>query len=266
MAIAQLSEEQIRSWTRAQKDEWWLKNVFRGDMPQLTVRSALTGALLGAVLAATALYIGAKTGITIGVGLTAVILAFALYRIMHAMGIAADFTILENNCTQSIATAAGYMVSPMIASLAAYMLVTGQIIPWWHMVVWMCVVSIIGVLLAFPMKRRFINEEQLPFPEGRASGVVLDALYTGAAKAGMFKARLLGFTALVAGLYQFIISDGWMKLLQFKILRLDQWAGLKEPWTFHERLDSYYYAAAAKAKPIYTRRSSAPTSASSGCD
>ena len=74
------------------------------------------------------------------------------------------------------------MVAPMISSLAAYMLVTGQIIPWWHMVVWMCVISIIGVLLAFPMKRRFINEEQLPFPEGRASGVVLDALYTGAAQ------------------------------------------------------------------------------------
>ena len=246
MALIQLDEEQIRTWTRAQKDEWWFKNVFRGDMPQLTIRSALTGALLGAVLAATALYIGAKTGITIGVGLTAVILAFALYRIMHAMGVASDFTILENNCTQSIATAAGYMTAPLISSLAAYMLVTGRIIPWWHMIVWMCVVSIIGVLLAFPMKRRFINEEQLPFPEGRASGVVLDALYTGSAKSGMFKARLLAFSALLAGLYQFIVSDGWMKLLQFKILRLDQWAGLKEPWTFHERLDSYYYAAAAK--------------------
>ena len=138
------------------------------------------------------------------------------------------------------------MIGPMISSLAAYMLVTGRIIPWWHMVIWMCVVSIIGVLLAFPMKRRFINEEQLPFPEGRASGVVLDALYTGAAHAGMFKARLLGLTALVTGLYQAIISDGWMKLVQFKMLRMDQWAGLKEPWVFHERLDTYYYASAAK--------------------
>jgi uncharacterized oligopeptide transporter (OPT) family protein len=246
MAVAQLQEEQIRTWTRAQKDEWWFRDVYRGDMPQLTVRSAFTGFLLGGVLAATALYIGAKTGITIGVGLTAVILAFALYRIMHSAGMIDDFTILENNCTQSIATAAGYMTAPLISSLAAYMLVTGQIIPWWHMVVWMCVVSIIGVLLAFPMKRRFINEEQLPFPEGRASGVVLDALYTGAASAGMFKARLLGVTALIAGLYQFIVSDGWMKLAQFKILRIDQWTGLKEPWTFHDRLDTYYYAAAAK--------------------
>jgi OPT family oligopeptide transporter len=247
MALIQLQEEQIRTWTRAQKDEWWFSNVYRGAMPQLTVRSAATGFLLGGVLAATALYVGAKTGIGIGVGLTSVILAFALYRLMHGMGLAEDFTILENNCTQSIATAAGYMTGPLISSLAAYMLVTGKTIPGWHMVVWMCVVSIIGVLLAFPMKRRFINEEQLPFPEGRASGVVLDALYTGSASAGMFKARLLGLTALGTGLYQAIISDGWMKLLQFKILRLDQWAGLEEPWTFHERLDSYYYAFAARA-------------------
>ena len=133
MAIQHLSDEQIRNWTRSQKDEWWLKNVFRGDMAQLTLRSGLTGFMLGGVLAATALYIAGKTGITIGVGLTSVILAFAMFRILHSVGLAADYTILENNCTQSIATAAGYMVSPLGSSLAAYMLVTGNIIPWWHM-------------------------------------------------------------------------------------------------------------------------------------
>ena len=243
MALLQLDEQQIRTWSREQKDRWWLENVYRGDMPQLTLRSAVTGFLLGGVLAATALYIAGKTGITIGVGLTSVILAFAIYRGLAAAGIGRDFTILENNCTQSIATAAGYMVAPMISSLAAYMMVTGRIIPWWHMVLWMTVVAILGVLVAFPMKRRFINEEQLPFPEGRASGVVLDALYTGAAAAGMFKARLLLYTALFTGFYQLVTSDGWMKLLQFKLLRMDKWAGMKEPWTFHDRLDSYYYAA-----------------------
>ena len=242
MAIPQLTEEQIRDWTREQKDRWWLENVYRGDMPQLTVRSAITGFLLGGILAATALYIAGKTGITIGVGLTSVILAFAIYRGLNRIGFAQDFTILENNATQSIATAAGYMVSPLISALTAYMLVTQRIIPAWHMIAWMVVVAVIGVLLAFPLKRRFINDEQLPFPEGRAAGVVLDALYTGAAGAGMFKARLLGVTAAIAALYQLAISDGWMRLLQFKVLRLDQWAGMKEPWVFHERLDSYYYA------------------------
>ena len=250
MALQQLDEEQIRTWTRAQKDEWWFRNIYRGDMPQLTIRSALTGFLLGGVLAATALYIGAKTGITIGVGLTSVILAFAIYRILNSMGVAQDFTILENNCTQSIATAAGYMVAPMIAVIPAYMLVTGKIIPAWHMIAWMTVCSIVGVLLAFPLKRRFINEEQLPFPEGRAAGVVLDALYTGAHTAGMFKAKLLGYTALLAGAYQLLVSDGWMRLLQFKLLRMDKWLGMKEPWTFHERLDTYYYAASTYVPKI----------------
>ncbi|XHS77565.1 OPT family oligopeptide transporter [Burkholderiaceae bacterium UC74_6] len=240
MAIPHLTEDQIRTWSRTQKDQWWLSQVYRGGMPQLTLRSALSGFMLGGILSATGMYIGAKTGITIGVGLTSVILAFALFRILHGMGLGSDFSILENNCTQSIATASGYVVSPLYAGLGAYMLVTGIIPPWWHIMLWMTVVAILGVLVAFPMKRRFINEEQLPFPEGRASGVVLDSLYTGDAGEGMFKARLLGLTALGAALYQAVISDGWMKLLQVKAF------GAQMAWTFHERVDTYYYEAAKK--------------------
>src|SRR5262245_65878751 len=115
MAILQLNDDEVATWTRQQKDQWWYNNVYRGDMPQLTVRSAVTGFLLGGLLAATALYIAGKTGITIGVGLTSVILAFAIYRGLNKAGFAQDFTILENNCTQSIATAAGYMVAQMIS-------------------------------------------------------------------------------------------------------------------------------------------------------
>ncbi len=246
MALPQLTEEQIRTWSRSQKDQWWFKNVYRGDMAQLTLRSALTGFCLGGVLAATNLYIGGKTGITTGVGLTSVILAFAMYRALAKSGFAQDFTILENNCTQSIATAAGYMTSPLISALAAYMIVTGHIIPWWHMLAWMLVVAVLGVFLAFPMKRRFINEDQLPFPEGRAAGVVLDALYHGAAEQGMFKARLLGRTAAVAAFVNFITGDGWMRMVQFSILRMNSWLGMKEPWTWPERLDTYYYDLAAR--------------------
>jgi uncharacterized oligopeptide transporter (OPT) family protein len=246
MAIQHLTEQQTREWTRAQKDEWWFKNVFRGDMAQLTLRSGLAGFVLGGLLAATGLYIGAKTGISIGVGLISVIMAFAIFRILHTAGLASDFTVLENNCTQSIATAAGYVVSPLFSSMAAYMLVSGTIVPWWQLMIWMVVIAALGVLVAFPMKRRFINEDQLPFPEGAACGVVLDSLYTGDAAAGMYKARLLTKVALLAAAYQAAISDGWMKLLQFKILQMDKWAGMKEPWTFHERLDQYYYEWAAK--------------------
>ena len=90
MAIEQLSEEQIRTWTLEQKDRWWLTNIFRGDMPQLTFKAALTGFLLGGILSATNLYVSAKTGITLGVGLTSVILAFGMFKLLSTLKIAKD--------------------------------------------------------------------------------------------------------------------------------------------------------------------------------
>ena len=42
MALPHLNDEEIRTWTPEQKDRWWLENVFRGNMPQLTIRAALT--------------------------------------------------------------------------------------------------------------------------------------------------------------------------------------------------------------------------------
>ncbi|MCJ7453161.1 MAG: OPT/YSL family transporter, partial [Steroidobacteraceae bacterium] len=127
MALLQLTPEQISTWTREQKDRWWFTNVYRGDMAQLTLRSALTGFVLGGLLSATNLYVGAKTGWTLGVGLTSVILTFALYRAFMRLG-ARDMTILENNCVQSIATAAGYMTMPLTSGLAAYMWATNEVL------------------------------------------------------------------------------------------------------------------------------------------
>ncbi len=234
MAIPHLTEEQIRTWTREQKDRWWLANVWRGDMPQLTLRSAITGFMLGGFLSATNLYVGAKTGWTLGVGLTSVILAFAMFRVLSSMG-AKDMTILENNCTQSIATAAGYMTGPLISGMAAYMWVQNELIPWWQMLLFNVVLSILGVLVAFPMKRKFINDEQQPFPEGRACGVVLDTLYTSAAAVGVFKAKALAIAAIVAGFVSFISGEAYMRLIQ------EKWLGFASAWHLPHNLDGWYY-------------------------
>lgn len=220
MAIPHLTDEQIRTWSLEQKDRWWFENVFRGDMPQLTIRSALMGFFLGGFLSATNLYIGAKTGWSLGVGITSVILAFSFFKVLQRSGLCKEFSILENNCVQSIATAAGYMTSPLISSLVAYMMVKGELLPWWQMLTWNVVVSILGVLFAFPLKRRFINDEQHPFPEGQACGVVMDALHTAGAAAGVMKARVLLITGLVAAGIKFIQSHAIQTWIQVRVLHL----------------------------------------------
>jgi OPT family oligopeptide transporter len=239
MAIPTLTPEQVQTWTRQEKDTWWLKNVWRGNMPQLTLRAAVTGFLLGGVLSATNLYVGAKTGWTLGVGLTSVILAFAIFRVLGRMGLR-DMTILENNCSQSIATAAGYMTSPLVAGMAAYMWIENEPMIWWQMLSFNVVLSILGVLVAFPMKRKFINDEQQPFPEGRACGVVLDTLYTTQAAVGMFKARALAISAAIAAFISFISGEAYMKLVQVHLL------GFKSAWHLPHTLDDWYYALVAK--------------------
>ena len=89
-ALPHLTDDQVRDWTLQQKDEWWLKNVFKGDMPQLTIRSALTGMMLGGVLSLTNLYVGAKTGWTLGVGITSVILSFAMFKVFASLKLSSD--------------------------------------------------------------------------------------------------------------------------------------------------------------------------------
>src|SRR6185369_2492462 len=134
----------------------------------------------------------------------------------------------------------------LISSFGAYMVVTDRIVPGWQMIVWMVVIMTLGVLIAFPMKRRFINEDQLPFPEGRACGVVLDSLYTGGAAEGLFKTRLLVISSGLAAAWAAVTGDAWMKLIEMKILMLDKWTSLKETWYIEDRIDTYFYQAAAK--------------------
>ena len=263
MALPHLTDEQVRTWSREQKDRWWLENVFRGSMPQLTIRAALTGFLLGGVLSATNLYIGAKTGWTLGVGVTSVILSFVMFRAISRAQFGKDMTILENNAVQSIATAAGYMTGPLISALMAYMFVTNTTMEWYKMLLWNVIASLLGVMVAFPMKRRFINDEQQPFPEGRACAVVLDSLYPDAPQggtknmvndmpvadphkaagegvdAGVFKAKALAVAAMIGAGLQILVAGGYMAILQISVLHT---AKVKDQlYKIPERLDAWYY-------------------------
>ena len=232
-------------------------------MPQLTLRAAITGFFLGGVLSATNLYIGAKTGWTLGVGVTSVILSFVMFRAISRLRVSSDMTILENNAVQSIATAAGYMTGPIISALMAYMFVTNTTMEWYKMLVWNVVASILGVLVAFPMKRRFINDEQQPFPEGRACAVVLDSLYpdapqggtknmvdgapvakpradgAGGVDSGLFKAKALAVAAAIGAGLQLLVASGYMAILQILVIPMSK--AKETVWKIPDRLDEWVY-------------------------
>ena len=228
--IEQLTPEQVREMSIEEKDRWWLENVYKGDMPQLTLRSGLVGMFLGCFLCLTNLYIGIKTGWTLGVGITSVILSFAIFKALSKIRLGREMTILENNAMQSCATAAGYMTGPLVASVPAYMMVTGEVIPMWQVITWVVVLAFMGVLFAFPLKRRFINDEQHPFPEGKACGVVLDGLHSEDPKEGLFKSKILIIAGTFAAAFTFLRSEKIMETINLKFLAIP---GYVEDVAFH---------------------------------
>lgn len=79
------------------------------------------------------------------------------------------------------------------------------------------------MLFAFPLKRRFINEEQLPFPEGRAAAIVLDNLHAESGD-GFFKAKILMAGASLSALIEVMRNLPVMGAMKIPFLKLpDYW-------------------------------------------
>ncbi|HEY4490536.1 MAG TPA: OPT/YSL family transporter, partial [Acidobacteriota bacterium] len=187
----------------------WLEKVYRKGARQLTVRAVIAGMLLGGVMCLSNLYVFFKTGWSMGVTVTASILAFALFQALRAARLSrSEFTILENNAMCSVASASGYMTGGgnMAAFGALLMITTFRPDPVW-MIFWFSAIAALGVFVAIPVKRQLINREKLVFPTGTATAETLLSMHGAVAKQGdarkgegVRKAKSLGFAALIAGL------------------------------------------------------------------
>ncbi len=98
---------------------------------QLTWRAVIMGWALGGVLSLTNIYIGLKAGWAFGVAITACILSYAIWTGFYRTKLArTQMTILENNCMQSTASAAGYSTGgTLISAFAAYILINNATLP-----------------------------------------------------------------------------------------------------------------------------------------
>ena len=182
----------------ADPERYWLEHVYQRGARQLTVRAVIAGMVIGAVMCLSNLYVILKTGWSLGVTLTACILAFATFGMLRGVGLLRqDFTTLENNAMGSVASAAGYMTGGgNMAAVPALLMLTGALPPAGWLMAWFAAVSALGVFAAIPIKRQLINIEQLPFPTGTATAETLQALH-GHDERSRGKARFLGIAGLI---------------------------------------------------------------------
>ena len=197
--------------TSEEVEQQWLEEVYRGRgdrLPQLTLRAVLVGTALGGILSLTNLYIGLKAGWGFGVTITACILSYAVWSVFLRLGLAKTrMTILENNCMQSTASAAGYSTgTTLVSAFAAYFMINNQALPLGLTFAWVFFLAVLGVTMTIPMKRQMINVEQLRFPTGIATAETLRALYSKGQRA-VQSARALTYAGVIAALSQFW-SDG----------------------------------------------------------
>jgi uncharacterized oligopeptide transporter (OPT) family protein len=188
-------------------EQQWFEQVYRGrgdSMPQLTLRAVLMGSVLGGALSLTNLYIGLKAGWGFGVAITACILSYMVWSGFWKAGLAkTQMSILENNCMQSTASAAGYSTgSSLVSAFAAYIMINQQQLPLGMMLGWVFFTGLMGVTMAIPMKRQMINIEQLRFPSGIAAAETLRALHTRGQKA-VRAAKALSIAGILAAFDNF---------------------------------------------------------------
>ena len=137
----------------------WLRDVYKRGARQLTVRAVISGMLIGMLMCLSNLYVVLKTGWSLGVTVTACIIAFALFSLFSKVGLLkAQFSPLENNAMGSVASAAGYMTGGgNMAAVPALFVLTGAIPNTPALMAWFGVIAALGVFAAIPIKRQLIN-------------------------------------------------------------------------------------------------------------
>lgn len=190
-------------------EEEWLRKTYKPDAPNLTVRAALVGAVIGAVMCLSNLYVFFKTGWSMGVTLTACILAFAVIQGLHRVGVWRPLGPLENNALTTVASGAGYMTGGgNMAAFGALLMVTTVRPDTMPLILWFAVIAALGVFAAIPIKRQLINKDGLAFPTGTATAETIESLHAaGSSAAGNQKAIALGVAGLIGALVA-VARDG----------------------------------------------------------
>jgi putative OPT family oligopeptide transporter len=145
------------------------------QLPELSVRALLLGAVLGMVFGASSLYLVLKVGLTVSASIPVAVIAITLFRLTHKLG-GKDSSILENSITQT-AGSAGESIAFGLGVTMPAILILGFELEISRVMLVGVLGGLLGILLMIPMRRTMIVEQHhaLKYPEGTACAEVLKA-------------------------------------------------------------------------------------------
>jgi len=188
----------------------WLKKTYQPDATNLTVRAVIVGMFIGAAMSLSNLYVFFKTGWSMGVTLTACILAFSAFQLLQGLRITRKpLGTLENNALTTVASGAGYMTGGgNMAAFGALLMVTTVRPDTFSMIAWFALIAALGVFAAIPIKRQLINQEGLAFPTGTATAETIESIHSAASGAGASKSKWLAVSGVLAAALTWF-RDAW---------------------------------------------------------
>ncbi|KAF8342899.1 oligopeptide transporter [Cantharellus anzutake] len=186
----------------------------------LTIRALVVGIVLGAIVGASNIYLGLKTGFTFGPQLFGAIFGFAilkpLAKIIGGIGPgwltgSKNFGPKENVTVQSAATAAGGIGIIFVGAVPAMYRLgllsrlpeqdTGKLIA-----LTVCV-AYYGAFFVIPLRKYYILKQKLVFPTPTATAYTIRQLHSvGGAVTASKKAKMLGYSFLAAFLFKVLAT------------------------------------------------------------
>ena len=138
---------------------------------ELTLRVVIVGILLGILMTAANAYLGLYAGMTVSASIPAAVMSMIILRTLFN-----DVSILENNAVQTMASAGESLAAGVIFTVPA-LLVIGiwDEIQWLDTLIIALLGGLLGTMFTIALRRLFIVEEALPYPEGVACREVLVA-------------------------------------------------------------------------------------------
>src|SRR6185369_10276136 len=190
--------------------------------PELSARAIIIGLFVALIIGSAYPYCVLKLGFGPNLSVVSAFLGFMtlvplVFLLRMVLPSFADTNARENNIVQTMGTSAGQTAFMCVLLAAFDMLNTkGVLNPPIHLgtaqiFFWLCSASLLGILLAVPMRRHYIDEENLTYADGLAAGETIVVLHEGREKgtnAGSLKA--LGLGALGSGALMILTS--FMKL------------------------------------------------------